>query len=42
MLAETALVKAMWALGNSKTVAKAKELMAVNLAGETTTRTFPG
>ena len=42
MLAETALVKAMWALGNSKTVAKAKELMVANLAGETTTRTFPG
>jgi glutamyl-tRNA(Gln) amidotransferase subunit D len=42
MLAETAFVKAMWALGNSTTVAKAKELMAANLAGETTTRTFPG
>jgi len=42
MLAETALVKAMWALRNSKTVAKANELMAANLAGETTTRTFPG
>jgi glutamyl-tRNA(Gln) amidotransferase subunit D len=42
MLAETALVKAMWALGNTTTVAKAKELMAVNLVGETTTRTFPG
>jgi len=41
MLAETALVKAMWALGNSKTVAKAKELMVANLAGEMTTRTFP-
>ena len=42
MIAETALVKAMWALGNSSTVAKAKELMAANLAGEMTTRTFPG
>jgi glutamyl-tRNA(Gln) amidotransferase subunit D len=42
MLAETALVKAMWALGNSKSVAKAKELMAQNIAGETTFRTFPG
>jgi len=40
MLAETALVKAMWALGNSKTTAKAKELMQANLAGEMTTRTF--
>lgn len=42
MLAETALVKAMWALGNSRTVTRAKELMATNLAGEMTTRTFPG
>ena len=42
MLAETALVKAMWALGSSKTVVKAKELMVANLVGETTTRTFPG
>jgi len=42
MLAETAVVKAMWALGNSRTVAKAKELMTANLAGEMTTRTFPG
>lgn len=42
MLAETALVKAMWAFGNASTTAKAKELMMKNLAGETTTRTFPG
>jgi glutamyl-tRNA(Gln) amidotransferase subunit D len=42
MLAETALVKAMWALGNSATAAKAKELMAANVAGEMTARTFPG
>jgi len=42
MLSETALVKVMWALGNSATVAKAKELMSANLAGEMTTRTFPG
>ena len=42
MLSETALVKAMWALGNSASVAKAKELMAASLAGETTARTFPG
>jgi glutamyl-tRNA(Gln) amidotransferase subunit D len=42
MLSETALVKAMWALGNSASVAKAKELMAASLSGETTSRTFPG
>ena len=42
MLAETALVKAMWALGNSTTIAKAKEMMTTDIAGETTTRTFPG
>ena len=42
MLAETAVVKAMWALGNAPTVAKAKELMVANLVGEMTTRTFPG
>jgi len=42
MLAETALVKAMWALGNSATISKAKELMAANLAGEMTARAFPG
>jgi glutamyl-tRNA(Gln) amidotransferase subunit D len=42
MLAETALVKAMWALGNSRSVARAKELMVQNIVGETTVRTFPG
>jgi glutamyl-tRNA(Gln) amidotransferase subunit D len=42
MLAETALVKAMWTLGNSPSVARARELMAQNIAGETTVRTFPG
>jgi glutamyl-tRNA(Gln) amidotransferase subunit D len=42
MLAETALVKAMWALGNSSNMTRVKELMAANIAGETTTRTFPG
>ena len=41
MLSETALVKAMWVLGNGSTGAKARELMASNLAGETTARTFP-
>ncbi len=42
MLAETALVKAMWALGNGKTPKKVRELMAADIAGETTTRSFPG
>jgi glutamyl-tRNA(Gln) amidotransferase subunit D len=42
MLAETALVKAMWALGNSSNMVKVRELMEANIAGETTTRTFPG
>jgi glutamyl-tRNA(Gln) amidotransferase subunit D len=42
MLAETALVKAMWALGVSSSVKKVKELMPTNVAGEITTRTFPG
>ena len=42
MLAETALVKAMWALGNSATVADAKAKMLENLAGEMTPRRFPG
>ena len=42
MLAETALVKAMWALGNSPSVEEAKRLMAENVAGETTSRGFPG
>jgi len=42
MLAETALVKSMWALGNSASVEKARQLMSENIAGETTVRTFPG
>ncbi len=42
MLAETALVKGMWALGNSKTFSAAKDLMSADIAGEVTTRTFPG
>ena len=42
MLPETALVKAMWALGNYSSIAKVKELMATDISGETTTRTFPG
>ena len=40
MLAETALVKAMWALGNSTSTDGAKELMEEEVAGETTTRGF--
>jgi len=42
MLAETALVKAMWALGNSSSVAEAKKLMLENIAGEMTSRRLPG
>ncbi|MDG7005611.1 MAG: Glu-tRNA(Gln) amidotransferase GatDE subunit D, partial [Nitrososphaerota archaeon] len=42
MLAETALVKAMWALGNSKSSDEVVKLMSQNLAGEMTTRLFPG
>jgi glutamyl-tRNA(Gln) amidotransferase subunit D len=42
MLAETALVKAMWVLGNSATVADARAKMLENLAGEMTMRRFPG
>jgi glutamyl-tRNA(Gln) amidotransferase subunit D len=40
MLAETALAKLMWALGNSRTPAGAKELMLADVAGETTDRAF--
>lgn len=42
MLSETALVKAMWVLGNTASLGKAREAMATEVAGETTTRTFPG
>ena len=42
MLAETALVKAMWVLGNTTSLKKARELMMENVAGEMTARTFPG
>lgn len=42
MLSETAVVKAMWVLGNRLTVERAKALMAANLAGEMTARSFPG
>jgi glutamyl-tRNA(Gln) amidotransferase subunit D len=40
MLSETALVKAMWALGNTPSAEKAVDLMKANVSGETTTRTF--
>ena len=42
MLAETALVKAMWAFGNSPSADEAKRMMIENVAGETTLRGFPG
>jgi len=34
MLPETALVKMMWALGNTSSVEEAKKLMKINIAGE--------
>ena len=40
MLSETALAKAMWALGNSRNLGQAKNLMLQNIAGETTARSF--
>ncbi|MDG6910895.1 MAG: Glu-tRNA(Gln) amidotransferase subunit GatD [Nitrososphaerota archaeon] len=42
MLPETALAKAMWVLGTGARGEKARKLMAEDLAGETTARTFPG
>lgn len=42
MLPETALVKAMWVLGNTSSVDDAKRLMTADLAGEVTPRRFPG
>lgn len=42
MLSETALVKAMWVLGTGASGERAKEMIAADVAGETTTRTFPG
>lgn len=42
MLSETALVKAMWTLANSASVADARRLMVQNLVGEITSRRFPG
>jgi len=40
MLAETALVKSMWAMGNAAPGEDAKKLMTENLAGEMTARRF--
>lgn len=42
MLSETAVVKLMWALANSASINEAKRLMVENLAGEMTSRRFPG
>jgi glutamyl-tRNA(Gln) amidotransferase subunit D len=42
MLSETALVKAMWVLGTGAKGKKAEALMTSTLAGEMTSRTFPG
>ncbi len=40
MLSETALTKAMWALGNSRNLEQAKDLMTMDIAGETTRRSL--
>jgi glutamyl-tRNA(Gln) amidotransferase subunit D len=40
MLSETALVKAMWVLGNTRSVEEAKSWMTKNLAGEINERTL--
>ena len=42
MLPETALVKAMWALANTGSVAEAKKVMVTDLVGEMTRRRLPG
>ncbi len=41
MLAETALVKLMWILGQTKDVAEAKKLLQTNIAREFSSRTLP-
>jgi len=41
MLPETALVKLMWALGQTKNVEEAKRLLTTNIAGEISPRTLP-
>jgi len=40
MLAETALVKLMWSLGQTKDVEKAKTLLTTNIAHEISPRTI--
>ena len=40
MLAETALVKLMWTLGQSKNLNEAKKLLTTNIAGEISPRTI--
>ena len=42
MLSETAYVKLGWVLGQTKSINKAKEMMAANYAGETKERLLPG
>jgi len=41
MLPETALVKLMWVLGQTKDAEEAKRLLKTNIAGETSPRTLP-
>jgi glutamyl-tRNA(Gln) amidotransferase subunit D len=41
MLPETALVKLMWVLGQTKDVDEAKRLLKTNIAGEISPRTLP-
>jgi glutamyl-tRNA(Gln) amidotransferase subunit D len=40
MLAETALVKLMWTLGQTKNLNEAKKLLTTNIAGEISPRTI--
>jgi glutamyl-tRNA(Gln) amidotransferase subunit D len=41
MLPETALVKLMWVLGQTKEVDEAQKLLKTNVAGEFSTRSLP-
>jgi glutamyl-tRNA(Gln) amidotransferase subunit D len=41
MFPETALVKLMWALGQTEDLGEAKRLFKTNIAGELTPRTLP-
>jgi glutamyl-tRNA(Gln) amidotransferase subunit D len=41
MLPETALVKLMWVLGQTREVDEAKKLLKTNIAGELSPRTLP-